>query len=89
MATFENPVVVGILVGVPSAVLGFLGYQRSKTADKNAHEQGAVGQIIAGLNSLVTQLSADNAELRTRIEAMEQKVTALEQALREERNGRP
>lgn len=89
MGTFDNPIVIGILIGLPSAAVAYLGYRRAKQADTSAHEQGTIGQIIAGLNSLVTQLSADNGELRTRVDAMEKKIAELEATLREERRNPP
>lgn len=71
VALFENPVVVGILVAIPSSALGFLGYRRSRHNDLVAEQAGiattqntSIGQVIAGLDGLVANLQEDNKALR-------------------------
>lgn len=73
MTFWENPITIGILIGAPSAVLGYLGYLQSKKVDKRSEESGiasgkaeaiaqsidGLNKVIVGLNSLVTALQAD------------------------------
>lgn len=72
VALFENPAVVGLLVAIPSASLGYLGYRRSRQNDLVAEQAGiattqntSIGQVIAGLDGLVANLQEENGRMRT------------------------
>lgn len=82
--TWDNPAVIGLLIAVPSFVLGLLGYLRSRKVDEVAEQSGAasqdinkVGQVIDGLNSLVTSLQDDNKTLRQEIEGLRSRLAEL------------
>lgn len=73
----NNPTVIGLLVAIPSFVLGYLAYRQSKKVDKTTEQSGiannqlnAVGQVLSGLNQLIDSLQADNKELRENIKAI-------------------
>lgn len=67
MSGWENPAVVGLIIGIPTFILGWLGYRRAIKVDKSAEnaaviaaQTGSVGQVIAGLNQLIENLQDDN-----------------------------
>jgi len=71
------PVVIGLLIGLPSAALGYLAYRRGTRSDKAAAQatisvaqSGSITQVIDGLNKLVLALQDDNAALRTTYAAL-------------------
>jgi ABC-type transporter Mla subunit MlaD len=81
-----NPIVIGVLVGMPSFLLGFLGYRRSQQADKASESADAIGHIIDGLNALIDALQDDNRVLRRNADALQlrlsQAATELEKLKR-------
>lgn len=81
MDWISNPIVIGLAIGVPSFILGILGYRQSKKASKKAADSEDISQIIAGLNSLVTNLQADNASLREQLEKLSVEVDKLKKLL--------
>lgn len=67
MLGWENPAVVGLIIGIPTFILGWLGYRRAVRVDKStenaavvAVQTGSVGQVISGLNDLIESLQEDN-----------------------------
>lgn len=67
MLGWENPAVVGLIIGIPAFILGYLGYRRAVKVDKStdnaavvAAQTGSVGQVISGLNDLIESLQEDN-----------------------------
>lgn len=71
---WSNPIVIGIVVAIPSSILGYLGYKRSVKSDKVAADStiasthaAAINQVIDGLNKLIDGLQEDNKELRSSI----------------------
>lgn len=104
LALWENPAVVGLIVGAPMAILGALGWWRSRGMDAAAKQTatetlhaGRVAEVIAGLQSIINNLKDDNEELRDnlkdcdlRIEALRKRIDALYAEIRELRaeNGR-
>lgn len=69
-----NPIVVGLVVGVPTTLFGFKAYRRAEALDKAALRQAeitaegdAVQRVIDGLDRLVDNLQADNREVRERV----------------------
>lgn len=68
---FENPAVVGILIGIPTTVVGVLVYRRGKKADDVATEKGTIGAVYAGFDKIIENLQEDNADLRSRLERVE------------------
>lgn len=67
----DNPAIVGVIVGIPSFILGILAYHQSRKVDRITEKQGvasanitAVNQVIDGLNQLIDNLQADNKLLR-------------------------
>jgi len=89
------PAVIGLLIGLPSALLGYLAYRRGTRSDKAAAQatisvaqSGSITQVIDGLNSLVGALQNDNAALRVAHESLrealdrsELRVTQLSETL--------
>lgn len=68
---WSNPIIVGVVVAIPSFILGYLGYIRSVKSDKVAEDStiastntAAINQVIDGLNKLVDGLQEDNKDLR-------------------------
>lgn len=81
---FENPAVVGLLVAIPSAVLGFLGYRRSRHNDEVAERAGvattrstSIGQVVDGLDRLVANLQEDNKTLREHVKELNVKLDRI------------
>jgi hypothetical protein len=81
---FAQPAVIGLLVGLPSAALGYLAYRQSQKKDKIAEqagiatvESGTIGQVIGGLNDLVGRLQEDNAILRTKVDHLNEKLDLI------------
>lgn len=67
MLGWDNPAVVGLIIGIPTFILGWLGYRRAVRVDKStenaavvAAQTGSVGQVISGLNDLIESLQEDN-----------------------------
>lgn len=62
-----SPAIIGLVIGVPSFIIGILGYRRATKIDKAtenaaviAAQTGSVGQVIAGLNDIIDNLQDDN-----------------------------
>lgn len=71
MINFNNPAVIGLIVAIPSFILGYLAYRRSIKVDRfteqtgfAASQTGALAQVINGLNQLIDNLQEDNQVLR-------------------------
>lgn len=84
MNIWEHPAVIGIIVAIPSFVLGVLSWRRSLEVDDVAEkagaasqEIGAVQQVIDGLNRLVASLQEDNKVLRQEIAELRAEVKRL------------
>lgn len=67
MIEWSHPAVIGLVIGIPSFILGVLGYKRAVRVDKSienaaviAAQTGSVSQVIAGLNNLIENLQEDN-----------------------------
>lgn len=80
----ENPAVVGLLVAIPSAALGYLGYRRSRQNDLVAERAGiattqsaSIGQVVAGMDSLVANLQEDNRALREHVKELNVKLDQI------------
>lgn len=66
-----SPAIIGLIIGVPSFIIGILGYRRANKIDKAtenaamiAAQTGSVSQVIAGLNALIENLQEDNKAWR-------------------------
>lgn len=95
LTIWESPAVVGLIVGAPMAILGFLGWWRSRGMDATAAEAaeaqyhaGRVTQVVEGLESVIKGLQDDNKALRDYQGRLEQRVERLEREIREIRNGK-
>lgn len=71
MSLLSNPMVIGLIVGLPASVFGFLAYRRSEKLDDKASQvaviaiQGeGVQRVIDGLDRIVINLQTDNKEAR-------------------------
>lgn len=80
----DHPVFIGVLVGLPSAMLGYLGYRQARKNDAVAAqagiataESGTISQVIEGQNKLVANLQTDNAVLRTTLDAVNTRLTQV------------
>lgn len=67
----SNPAVIGLIVGLPTSVYGYLAYRRAEKLDKDAAKvaiiaiQGeGVQRVIDGLDRMVANLQADNKDAR-------------------------
>lgn len=83
-SVFQNPIVVGIAVGLPSIALGYLGFRQSQKVDAIAAqagiatvESGTIGHVIDGLNKLVANLQGDNAVLRAELSTVNEKLSQV------------
>lgn len=72
-----NPILVGLVVGIPSFLLGYLGYRRTNKADKATAQNTAVEQIIDGLNALVDNLQGDNKVLRDSVKELKSNLVTV------------
>lgn len=66
-----SPAIIGLVIGVPSFIIGILGYRRANKIDKAtetaamiAAQTGSVSQVITGLNTLIENLQEDNKAWR-------------------------
>jgi hypothetical protein len=73
-AFWEQPAVIGVVVAIPSLILGYFAHRRAVKIDRATEQSGiasndieAVGQVIDGLNKLVVNLQEDNKYLRQEI----------------------
>lgn len=83
-AWMENPAVVGLIVAIPSGILGYLGYRRSRHVDAVAEQAGvqssqstSIGQVVDGLNALVGNLQEDNRALRDHVKELNTKLDLI------------
>lgn len=94
---WTNPAFVGIVVAIPSAALGYLGYRRARHIDKIAEQAGiatsettSIGQVIEGLNAIIANLQKDNEVLRTELSrcqrVIDDRIARLDSHNREIRN---
>lgn len=97
MSFWQNPAVVGLILAIPGAIFAYLAYRRSLRVDKAAEQAGLanihgneIGQIIAGLNNVITAVQSDNDDLReavgkisTRLDIVESGNIDLRAKLRE------
>jgi regulator of replication initiation timing len=84
MLDWNNPAVIGLVVAIPSFILGYLGYRRSVKVDKTTDQSrvassqvGAVGQVIDGLNQLIDNLQEDNKLLRLSVRELRDKLDRI------------
>lgn len=84
MLDWSHPAVVGLLIGIPSFLLGWLGYRRAVKVDKAtensaviATQTGSVGQVIAGLNGLIENLQEDNQVWRENFKELSLKLAEV------------
>lgn len=80
---WQHPAVIGLLIGLPSSALGYLVYRRSRDVDKVAEQAGiatgqreSIGQVVDGLNKIITALQQDNALLREEVVAGRKDIAA-------------
>lgn len=75
-----------ILIGLPSVLIAYWGYRRSKKVDAVAAQSGVatetragVEQVIDALNELNDKLQADNRNFRETVQQQVKRVSDLEQ----------
>lgn len=71
-------VIASLVIGLPATVLGCLAYRRGSKTDDVAQENIEMGQIYAGYGGLIQNLQDDNADLRLRLAAANQRIAELE-----------
>lgn len=66
-----NPILVGIVVGLPTTAFGFFAYRRAERLDQEALRSAAIAvqgdavqRVIDGLDRMVENLQVDNKEAR-------------------------
>lgn len=71
MSLLSNPIIVGVVVGLPTSLWGFLAYRRAAKLDEEAAvaavlvTQGdAIQRVINGLDRMVSNLQTDNKDAR-------------------------
>lgn len=71
LAVQSEQVIYGLLIGLPSFLLGYLAYRRARKVDAVAAQSGMITetragttQIIEGLNQLIDNLQDDNRSFR-------------------------
>lgn len=81
---WNNPAVIGLIIAIPSFILGYLGYRRAIRVDKITEQSGvamsqhgAISQVVEGLNSLISVLQQDNEILRKGIENLQDKLDKI------------
>lgn len=81
---WENPAVVGLIIAIPATALGVVGYLRSRKLDEVAEQAGiatthtnSIGQVIGGLNSVITAVQSDNDDLRAEVMALRKTVDEI------------
>lgn len=84
MIEWSHPAVIGLIIGIPSFILGWLGYKRAVKVDKSvenasviAAQTGSVAQIITGLNSVIDNLQEDNKIWRDNFKELSLKLTEV------------
>lgn len=84
MIDWTNPAIIGLVIGVPSFILGVLGYRRAVKVDKAtntaamiAAQSGTTAQIIAGLNVLIENLQEDNKTWRENFKELSLKLAEV------------
>lgn len=77
-----SPAVIGLIIGIPSFIIGILGYRRASKVDKStetsaviAAQTGMQGQIIGGLNQWIDNLQDDNKSFREDLKLLTQRLT--------------
>lgn len=77
-----SPAIIGLIIGVPSFIIGILGYRRATKIDKAtenaaviAAQTGMQGQIIDGLNQWIDNLQDDNKSFREDLKHLTQRLT--------------
>lgn len=67
MSLISNPMIVGLIVGLPTTVFGIIAYRRAEKLDEEAARvvvitaQGeGIQRLIDGLNRMITNLQTDN-----------------------------
>lgn len=86
---YDNPAVVGLIIGIPASVFAFLGWRRSSRQDADAkqreeeHRRTAhVTETREGMESIIAALQDDNKVLRGNQRRLETRVEALEREIR-------
>jgi peptidoglycan hydrolase CwlO-like protein len=87
-ALFENPALVGLIIALPSLLLGYLGYRSSVKKDAVAQtvnvasaEHRTIEQVIDAQTDLIGSLQNDNRDLRSEIRALNRKLDALKKQI--------
>lgn len=83
----QNPIVVGLLVGIPTTLLGILAFRRTQRLDKVAAQaaeaqasSAQVQTLVSGLNAMIDRLQDDNKILRTNVEVLTQQYDVLKRS---------
>lgn len=74
---YENPAIVGLIIAVPSAVLGYLGFRRSQAVDESTKQAG----IATGQSIWMGQVQDDNKTLRDEVRELRQTVASIQARL--------
>lgn len=84
MTPAAQQVVYGLVIGLPSFLLGYLAYRRSRKVDAVSAQSGiatetraGTAQIIEGLNQLIDNLQDDNRLFREDIKYLTLRLDAI------------
>lgn len=73
-----NPFAILGAAGVASGIaLGWLGYRRSTATDREIKLNGAIGQVVLGLNNLIDQLQEEAIRHRALIDSLQDRKEVL------------
>lgn len=81
---WNNPVLLIIAGAIPSLLIAYFAHRRAVRVDKTteesgvaSHQQGAIKEVVRGLNNLNTLLQQDNKILRESIKQLQKKVDEM------------
>jgi hypothetical protein len=81
---YETPALVGIIIALPSLLLGYLGYRSSLKKDEAAKEVGVasaasdtIEQVIGGQKGLIDALQTEVHRLNAKVAAQDIKLTEI------------
>lgn len=78
MGDFAGEAVVGLLLAIPSLLIAYWSYRRSKQSDEASTPRGDFAAQVEGFDKIIGNLERDNADVRARNDALQKKVDTLE-----------
>lgn len=92
---YDNPAVVGLIVGAPMAILAYLGWWRTRGLDETAKQVALEAkrtshntQVIEEFESIIKAMQGELRRLYQLVEALRKENEKLEGRIAELENGR-